>query len=173
MATTTTNKTESIKTEPETVKKLDELKFTAKAYMDSFYDPDKNESREYIAISMPNFVDPEDGDVLLGFNSDKDRDENGKTKKNKVKTLFKYDAKKFLKTAEKVDLPGVIRYKSWFIKKENRYVNFISIVIFNPFDEGAAINMYIKQEEQAAVIERYVKKNFNLHIEEGASLSTK
>lgn len=172
-----TNKTEATATvettKSESAKKLDELKFTATAFMDSFEDPDTGEVREYVSITMPNIVDPEDGNVTLGFNSDKDRDENGKIKKNKVKTLFKYDVKKYLKTAEKIEIPGVIRYKSFYAKKEKRDINFVSIVIFNPFDDGAAINMYIKNEEPAAVFERYVKKNFNLYVEEGESLSAK
>ncbi len=166
-----TNTTAAVKTaKTETVKKLDELKFTAKAFMDEFEDPDTGETREYVSITMPNVVEPEDGDVVLAFNSDKNKDENGKIRNNKVKTLFKYDAKKYLQTAEKVEISGVIRYKSFYDKKEKKDINFVSIVIFNPFDDGAAINMYLKNFEAATLLERYVKKNFNIYIEEGESL---
>jgi hypothetical protein len=154
-----------------TFEKVNELSFTAKLIMDSFYDEEKKVERRFPSIKLKHPFDPDEDDLTLSFNSDKYKDEGGRPKKDKVKSIFKYKAKKALAASDNIDVSGVVRRKVFHSDKDKKDIEFISIVVYNPFEDGTPINMYIKNADAAAVFEMFCRERLNLYAEPGESLA--
>jgi hypothetical protein len=157
-------------------KLLPELKFKARAFYDSFEDEKTKQKRQYLAIVFaPHPFDPGVKDVKLNFTSDKYKDENDKRRKDRVKSWFKYQVEKELRTSESVWLTGILQRRRFFVKDENKNLEYTAIFLDNPFEPGKRLHMYIRDVDAAAVLDKFCIDSLELIVEqlpEGTNLNS-
>jgi hypothetical protein len=157
---TTAAKTAPVK---EKTDKLPEKKFKARAFYDFFEDEKTKEKRQYLAILMSHPFDSALPDVKLNFSSDKYKDDDGRKRKDRAKSWFKYQVEKLLRTRESVALTGVLQRKQYLPKDEKKPIEFTAILLDNEFNKDKPhLAMYIRDADAAAVLDQFCINSLQL-----------
>lgn len=114
------------------------IKLQARILMRKFEDDETKEVHEYVAIELP---DP--------FGDEDFRDIGIAPRWDDQKAIFKFKAKKALKTAEKVDFEIELKpvtYKN----KEKKEVTYPGLICISPFD-GRRLEFFVKGDNNRAI----------------------
>lgn len=120
----------------ETVEKL-ELKGVA--LLRTFTTDDTKEVREYVSVELPDpFGDVDFVDVAI------------RCKWDDVDAVFKYYAKKALRTTDKIEFPVTLQVLSYENTKKKKTVRYAGLIGISPFN-GRELEFVVKNSDKKAV----------------------
>ncbi len=129
----------------------------AKILIDSF-ETDEKEMREYLAIRLPDpFGDEDFVNVAIAPKWEDDE------------SVFKYYAKKALRTEPEIEFPVTLKVLEYKNKKKNKTVRYAGLIGISPFN-GRELEFRIKSKEKAAVFTELAGKLLGLDISQSSEV---
>lgn len=126
------------------------IKLNAKILLRNYIKEDTNETVDYVSVEMPDaFGDEDYRDIAIAPRWKNDE------------SVFKFYARKALKTTDELEFPIEIKVLSYLNKKTKKKVYYPGIVGKSPFN-GRELEFRVKSESNQAVFDELARNIFGL-----------
>lgn len=126
------------------------IKLKAKILLRNYVKEDTNESVDYVSVELPDAFGDEDYVDIPIAPKWKDAD-----------SVFKFYARKALKTTDELEFPVEIKVLSYLSKKTKKKVYYPGIVGVSPFN-GRELEFRVKSESNQAIFDELARNIFGL-----------